>query len=69
MELEALQETVSDITALGASVVVISPQLETYSKAMVAKHNVTFPLLRDAGNRVAAQYGLVFKLPGDLAEL
>lgn len=69
MELEALQETVADIKAQGASLVVISPQFEKYSKLMVKKHNLTFPLLRDEGNQLAAQFGLAFTLPDDLVEL
>ena len=69
MELEALQETAADIKAQGASLVVISPQLEKYSKSMAKKHNLTFPLLRDEDNQVASQFGLAFKLPGDLAAL
>ena len=69
MELEALQETAADIKAQGASLVVISPQLEKYSKSMVKKHNLTFPLLRDEDNQLASQFGLAFKLPEDLAGL
>ena len=69
MELEALQETAADIKAQGASLVVISPQLEKYSKSMVKKHNLTFPLLRDEANQLASQFGLAFKLPDDLAGL
>jgi len=69
MELEALQETAADIKAQGASLVVISPQLEKYSKSMVQKHNLTFPLLRDEDNQLASQFGLAFKLPDDLAGL
>ena len=69
MELEALQETAADIKAQGASLVVISPQLEKYSKSMVKKHNLTFPLLRDEDNQLASQFGLAFKLPDDLAGL
>ena len=69
MELEALQETAADIKAQGASLVVISPQLEKHSKLMVKKHNLTFPLLRDEDNQLASQFGLAFKLPDDLAGL
>ena len=69
MELEALQETVADIKTLGASLVVISPQLEKYSQLMVKKHNLSFPLLRDKDNQLASQFGLAFKLPDDLAGL
>jgi len=69
MELVALQETVTDIEAQGASLVVISPQLAKYSKLTVKKHKLTFPLLRDEDNQLASQFGLTFTLPNDLAEL
>ena len=69
MELEALQETAADIKAQGASLVVISPQLEKYSKLMVKKQNLTFPVLRDEANRLATQFGLAYKLPPDLVAL
>lgn len=69
MELEALQESAAEIEAQGASLVVISPQLEKYSKLMVKKHKLTFPLLRDEDNKLASQFGLAFKLSDDLAQL
>ena len=47
----------------------ISPQLEKYSTQVAKKHNLTFNVLCDQGNRVASQFGLVFSLPGDLREL
>ena len=69
MELEALQESAAEIEAQGASLVVISPQLEKYSKLMAKKHKLTFPLLRDEDNKLASQFGLAFKLSDDLAQL
>ena len=47
----------------------ISPQLEKYSKQVSKKNNLTFSVLSDPGNAVAAQFGLVFKLPDDLRGL
>lgn len=47
----------------------ISPQFEKYSKQVAKKHNLTFPVLRDEGNRIASKFGLVFSLPSDLREL
>ena len=64
-----MQETAADIKAQSASLVVISPQLEKYSKSMVKKHNLTFPLLRDKDNQLASKFGLTFKLPDELAGL
>jgi peroxiredoxin len=49
--------------------VVISPQLEKYSKQVAKKNNLTFNVLCDKGNKVASQFGLVFKLPDDLQGL
>jgi peroxiredoxin len=49
--------------------VAISPQLEKYSKQIAKKHNLTFNVLCDKGNKVASQFGLVFTLPGDLQGL
>jgi peroxiredoxin len=49
--------------------VVISPQLEKYSKQVAKKHNLTCSVLCDNGNRVASLFGLVFKLPDDLRGL
>ncbi len=48
---------------------VISPQLEKYSKQVAKKNNLTFNVLCDKGNKVASQFGLVFKLPDDLQGL
>ena len=64
-----MQEVVADIEKLGASIVVISPQLEKYTKQVVRKHHLTFSVLGDPGNKVAAQFGLVYRLPDDLLEL
>ncbi len=33
---------------------------------MIEKNNLTFDVLSDAGNAVARQFGLVYKLPDDL---
>ena len=69
MELAALQEVVADIENFGASIVVISPQLEKYSKQVAKKNHLTFSVLSDKENRVAADFGLVFSLPDDLRKL
>ena len=60
---------VQKVESLGASFIAISPQLEKYSKQIVKKLNLTFPVLSDSGNQVAAQFGLVFTLPTDLQQV
>lgn len=52
--------------SLRASLVVITPQLERFSKAMHQKLSLSFDILTDRDNAVASQLGLAFALPGDL---
>ena len=63
MELVALQTVVSDIISLGATLVAISPQLPSHNRELVRSRGLTFPILSDAGNHVAASFGLRFALP------
>jgi len=69
MELDALQQSLSEIHAAGANLVAISPLREPYLKQMAEKHHLEFDLLRDEGNAVARKFGLVFQLPDDLRNL
>ena len=54
---------------LGGSIIAISPQLSKYSKQVVKKHNLTFPVLTDKDNRIAGDFGLPFTLPEKLQEV
>jgi peroxiredoxin len=69
MELEALQESLPEIQATGATLVALSPQREPFLRQMAEKNHLGFDLLRDEGNLVAAKFGLVFQLPADLREV
>jgi len=62
LTLRAYQQALSQLHALGASLVAISPQTPDHSLAMAEKLELTFALLSDIGNRVARQFGLVFTL-------
>lgn len=62
LELAALQKALPAIHGLGASLVAVSPQVPDATRNTVAKHELTFPVLSDRGNRTARQYGLVFTL-------
>ena len=66
MELEALAEKVSEIENLGASLVLIAPQLETHNLAIKEEKGLEADILSDPGNEVAERYGIRFKLPDDL---
>jgi peroxiredoxin len=69
MELEALQQTLPQILATGATLVALSPQREAFLRQMAEKNHLDFDLLRDEGNVIAAKFGLVFQLPPDLREV
>src|SRR6516162_7388528 len=69
MELEALQGIYSEVRALGAGLVVITPELERYTRALRSKLNLNFDLLTDLHLKIAEQFGLVFTLPDYLREL
>jgi peroxiredoxin len=69
MELEALQQVESEIRGLGARLVVITPEIERYTRALHRKLNLTFDILTDLHLKVAEQFGLVFTLPDYLRDL
>jgi len=69
MELEALQEIYAEVRALGAGLVVITPELERYTRALRSKLNLSLDLLTDLHLKIAEQFGLVFTLPDYLREL
>lgn len=62
-QMEALNEFVSNYEKAGASLVAISPQTVQQSYFMHDQHQLYFPLLSDAGNGVARQFGLVYRVP------
>jgi peroxiredoxin len=59
LELRALQGKLSELRALGVSLVAISPELPDRSLSTVEKNELSFPVLSDVGNRVAREFGLV----------
>ncbi|MBW1725792.1 MAG: redoxin domain-containing protein, partial [Deltaproteobacteria bacterium] len=69
MELEALQQAAGSITDLGATLVAVSPQIETFNREFIQKHRLTFDILSDPGNEVAKTFGLVHELPDDLRKV
>ena len=68
-QMEAMNRIVPQIEAAGASLVAISPQTVKQSAFMADQHRLRFALLRDAGNQVARQFGLVYRLPDEQQEI
>ena len=67
LALRALQRHHTDITARGARLVAVSPQIPDESLTLTEKHGLAFDVLSDLGSDTAKQYGLAFDLPEDLA--
>ncbi|MER6418190.1 peroxiredoxin-like family protein [Streptomyces sp. NPDC001137] len=65
--LRSLQRHHEAITARGARLVAVSPQIPDGSLTLTEKHALTFDVLSDVGSDTAKQYGLAFDLPDDLA--
>jgi peroxiredoxin len=62
-QLEAMNLILPRIELAGASLLAISPQTVQQSFFMVDQHKLRCPLLSDAGNKVARQFGLVYRVP------
>lgn len=69
MELEALQGINPEVRALGAQIVVLTPELERYTRALRKKLNLSFDILTDLHLKTAEEFGLVFTLPDYLRKL
>ena len=69
MELEALQEINSEVRALGARIVALTPELERYTRSLHKKLNLTLDILTDLHLKTADQFQLVFVLPDYLRDL
>jgi peroxiredoxin len=69
MELEALKEINSEVEGLRARIVVLTPELERYTRTLHKKLNLPFDILTDLHLKIAEQFGLVFTLPDYLRDL
>jgi peroxiredoxin len=68
LELQALQASLADITARGASLVAISPQIAANSRKSQRDNKLAFPILSDVKSEVADAFGIRFALPDYLVE-
>jgi peroxiredoxin len=68
-ELQALEAALPMIREAGANLVAISPQLAASSQKSTRIHHLSFPILSDPNNQVAASFGLRYALPNYLVDL
>ena len=64
-----MQAVYGEVRALGAEIVVLSPELPNFSADLARHHKLAFPILNDHGLAIAKAFGLVFTLPDDLKEV
>ncbi|MEK6197042.1 MAG: AhpC/TSA family protein [Desulfobacterales bacterium] len=67
--MRSLQRSLPEIKSLGAELVTISPQLPDNSLSTAEKLALNFEVLSDVGNKVARDFGLVFKLTEKMQEI
>lgn len=64
-----MQRSLPEIKALDGQLVAVSPQLPDNSLSTAEKLDLDFAVLSDVGNRVARDFGLVFKLSDKVQEI
>ncbi|MGA9353491.1 MAG: peroxiredoxin-like family protein [Terriglobales bacterium] len=68
-QMEAMNYVAPQIVAAGAALVAISPQTEKQAFFMRDQHALGIPLLVDARNEIARQFGLVYRVPEEQQKL
>jgi peroxiredoxin len=64
-QMEAMNLILPEIEQAGATLAAISPQTVQQSFFMRDQHKLRFPLLSDAGNKVAREFGLIYRVPDE----
>ena len=62
-QMEAMSRIAPQIEAAGAFLLAVSPQTEKQAFFMHNQHKLAFPLLVDSHNRIAREFGLVYRVP------
>lgn len=66
--LNRLQKKLPDFKSAGANLIAITPEIPDSSLSTSEKHGLEFEVLSDPGNKVAKEYGIVFKLTDPVAD-
>jgi peroxiredoxin len=68
-QLASYQQHLPEFRAHGASLVAITPEKPELTLLTEEKKKLEFPILTDAGNKLATKFGLVFGVTGELKDL
>lgn len=63
LQLHDYQKSLADIQAAGAQLVAVSPELADSALTWQEKNELEFIVLSDVGNKVAREYGVVYRIP------
>jgi len=69
MHLQYLQRNIPAFKELGANLLALSPEKPDNSLSLKEKHELEFEVLTDIDNKVAKDYGIVFKLIDEVSDL
>jgi peroxiredoxin len=69
LTLHALQEELSNFKAHEANLIALTPELPDESISTSEKNDLQFEVLSDVGNKVAKEYGIVFQLTDEVADM
>lgn len=69
MDLQEIESALPELKKRGAELVAVSPQTAANSRRSQRDNKLSFPILSDVRNDVAAAFGLRFRLPDYLADL
>lgn len=69
LALAAMQKELPAIKKAGASLIALTPELPDRTLTTKEKNSLTFEVLTDLNHQVAKEYGLLFKLTPEVAEI
>lgn len=68
VQLRAYQQVQPELARYDATLVAVSPQTPDFTSLTAKEKELTFPVLSDAGNAVARQYGLAYGVGTEVAD-
>lgn len=68
LTLRQLQKELPNFKANNATLIALTPEVPDNSLSTKEKHQLDFEVLSDLGNKIAKEYGIVYKLTADVAK-
>lgn len=68
-QLRAMQLVLPQLTAVGARLIAVSPELPDHSLTLAERNALDFDILSDRGAMVTRSYGLIYRVPDAMRDL